>query len=244
MNLNNNSTANEIEHFTHLEHIWWGAKSAAGQKRYDNKASEFKKIIKNRGVIKILEVGCGDGEFTKRLLTVVKPNTKVVATDITPAVVTRGKKLIKNTMLTFKVDNLEAMSFPKESFDVICGISILHHVNTKKALREIYRVLKKGGEIFFTEPNYVNPHIFLGLNISFFRKMMEFSPDETAFKRWELEKMVKNAGFKNTSVSNYDFLHPKTPQLLINPIETIGNILEKIPILKEISGSLIVYAKK
>ncbi len=136
------------------------------------------------------------------------------------------------------------MAFPKESFDIICGVSILHHINTKKAIKEIYRVLKKSGEIFFTEPNYINPHIYLGLHIDPWRRRMEFSPDETAFKRWELEKALKKVGFKTVTVKNIDFLHPKTPKSLISIVETASGILENVPLVKEISGTLMVYAKK
>lgn len=244
MNTKRNTVSHEIEHFTHLEHIWWGARTPAGQKRYDNKASLLLKVCTIKNGMKILEVGAGDGEFTKRLIKVFPQKVQIVATDVTPAVVKRGKKTIKNKKLTFKVDNLESMAFAKESFDIICGVSILHHVHTKKAIKEIFRVLKKDGEMFFTEPNYINPHIYLGLHIPSFRKRMEFSPDETAFKRWELEHSLRKTGFRVVKVKNIDFLHPKTPKLLIPFVEKLSTILEYIPIIKEISGTLMVYAKK
>jgi len=244
MNTKKNTVHNEIEHFTHLHHIWWGARTPAGQRRYDNKAKLFKKVCRIKSGMKILEVGAGDGEFTKRIVKIVPAKVTVVATDVTPAVVKRGKKEIKRQNLSFKVDNLEAMAFQKESFNIICGVSILHHINTKKAIKEIYRVLKKDGEMFFTEPNYINPHVYLGLHIKPFRERMEFSPDETAFKRWELEAALKKAGFSTVVVKNIDFLHPKTPKSLIPLVETISNVLEFVPFIKEISGTLMVYAKK
>lgn len=244
MNTKQNTSLHEIDHFTHLKHIWWGARTRAGQKRYDNKAREFKKYCLQKKGLNVLEVGCGDGEFSKRIVKLLDKSSKLVATDITPAVVKRGKKTIKNKKLVFKVVNLEAMSFPKESFDIVCGVSILHHVNTLKAIKEIYRVLKKGGLIFFTEPNILNPHIFLGLNVKSFRERMEFSPDETAFKRWELKNALKKTGFKHVRVINYDFLHPKTPETLIPVVEKISFLLERTPLIKEISGSLIIFAAK
>lgn len=236
--------ASEISHFSQLDHIWWGTKTLAGQKRYNNKALLLKKKCRLKKGMKILEVGCGDGEFTQRIAKISLLKTKITAIDVTPAVIKRAKQKIKNKKILYKVGNLEKLDFKKNSFDLVCGISILHHANLKKALLEIYRVLKKDGEVFFTEPNILNPNTFLGLKIPFLRKKMEFSPDETAFKKWQLKNDLTEAGFKNIEVRNIDFLHPLTPASLIKFVEKIGAILEKIPLIKEISGSLMIYARK
>lgn len=232
---------NEIAHFTNLEHIWWGAKTPAGQKRYDNKFEILKKICKPQSKHLILEIGCGDGEFTKRLIHL---NSKIIATDLTPSVVAKGRKTIKGKNIKFMVDNAEKMQFKNNSFDIVCGVSILHHIDREKTLKEVFRVLKPGGQLFFTEPNLLNPHIFAGLNINWLRERMEFSPDETALIRWEVTKLLKRIGFKKVAVTNYDFLHPKTPTSLIKAVEKISDALEKMPFIKEISGSLIVWATK
>jgi len=238
-----NRAKNEINHFTNLEHIWWGARSIAGQKRYDNKFKQFKNFCKPKNNLIILEIGCGDGEFTKRLIKLkVK---KIIATDLTPKVIRRAKKEFdKDKKIVFKVDNSEKMKIKSLSMDIICGISILHHVNTFKALKECYRILKKNGQIFFTEPNLINPIIFLGLNTPFLRKRMEYSPDETALIRWRVQDMLEKIGFSEVKVINYDFLFPKTPESVIKDVERLGTLLEKTPIIKEISGSLIIWAKK
>lgn len=233
--------SNEIEHFSNLSEVWWGAKSFAGQKRYDNKAELFIKLCRPNKNSKILEIGAGYGEFTRRIIPI---GAKIVGTDITPKVVKDCNRRYRQRNVSFKVENSDSLSFKKEKFDIVCGISILHHVEYEKTLKEVYRVLKKGGKIFFTEPNLLNPHILLGLNIPWVRAQMEYSPDEIALIRWKMEKLLKKIGFEDVTVRNYDFLHPKTPKILIPLIESIGLILEKTPLIKEISGSLIIYAKK
>jgi len=234
-------TSSEIRHFTQLEHIWWGARTAVGQKRYDNKASLFNNYVNAKKGSRILEIGCGDGEFTKRIIGFGR---KIVATDVTPEVIKRAKGFVKNSDVSFMIDDSEKISFRDGSFDVVCGVSILHHLDTLKALRESYRVLKKGGEIFFTEPNLLNPIIYLGLHIGLLRYIMEYSPDETALVRWEIEKMLKNIGFRYVEVRNYDFLYPHTPKFAMDTIIRLSNILEKTPLIKEISGSLLIYGIK
>lgn len=231
----------EIKHFSNLEHIWWGAKTIAGQKRYDNKAKLFKKYCHLIKGGKVLEIGCGDGEFTKRI---ADERIKIIATDVTPAVIKRAKKNLESSGVSFCVDNAEGLSFDDRTFNVVCGISVLHHLNTLKALEEAYRVLKTGGELFFTEPNLLNPVVFFGLNLSFLRKRMEFSPDETALVRWTIADMLNRIGFRKVEVRNYDFLLPHTPPQLINTVMKLSDKLEKIPIVKEFSGSLVIYAVK
>lgn len=232
---------NEIRHFSELEHIWWGAKTPAGQRRYDNKFKDFRYYCQPKKNYRILEIGCGDGEFTKRLKSL---SCTIIATDITPKVVEKAKKKVKGKNIQFLIDNAQNSHFKDNSIDIVCGISILHHIDPEKALKEAYRVLKPDGQIFFTEPNLLNPHIFLGLHILWFRSRMEFSPDETALMRWPIDKMLKDIGFKDVEVRNYDFLHPLTPNPLIGFVEGVGSLLERIPLVKEISGSLIIWARK
>jgi ubiquinone/menaquinone biosynthesis C-methylase UbiE len=234
----------EIEHFTHLPHVWWGLKSVAGQKRYDNKLDSLMKICHIRKGSKILEVGCGNGEFTQRLSRIKTPGTKITAIDVTPSLLSLARKTTTSPNIVFKQDNLHELSFKANEFDIVCGISILHHVDLTKSLSEIYRVLKPGGEIFFTEPNILNPVIYLGLHVPSLRRSMEFSQDETAFKRWALHNALIHAGFSDVRVRNYDFLYPQTPPSLIPFVERVGSVIERLPLIKEVSGSLLIYAKK
>ena len=90
----------------------------------------------------------------------------------------------------------------------------------------------------------LNPQIWLERNITIIRKLTNNSLDETAFVRWELKKELMNLGFKNVSIRPFDFLHPFTPSMLIPFISNISNLVEKIPLAKEIAGSLLIYASK
>jgi SAM-dependent methyltransferase len=51
------------------------------------------------------------------------------------------------------------LTFPDESFDVVLGGAILHHLELNKALMTIRRVLKAGGSAIFIEPLGHNPAI-------------------------------------------------------------------------------------
>ena len=113
-----------------------------------------------------------------------------------------------------------------------------------EAVSEIFRVLKPSGRMVFTEPNMMNPQIILQKNIPWMKRKLGDSPDETAFFRWKLMNLLKRTGFREVCIVPFDFLHPAIPRQLIKPVKTIGKLLEKMPCIKEIAGSLYVLAKK
>lgn len=57
----------------------------------------------------------------------------------------------------FYVGDAHNVPFPDESFDVVVGRSILHHLDFERALQEITRILRPGGRAIFIEPLGDNP---------------------------------------------------------------------------------------
>jgi ubiquinone/menaquinone biosynthesis C-methylase UbiE len=101
--------------------------------------------IKNH--YKILEIGCGVGLFAN-YLTLLK-NVEYVGIDINSKAILYAKRLRK---LDFIKCNAENLPFKEKVFDIVIGIDILHHCNTKLAIKEVSRVIKKGGYCGFIEP--------------------------------------------------------------------------------------------
>jgi SAM-dependent methyltransferase len=63
--------------------------------------------------------------------------------------------------VTFVVMDAETMDFEPESFDLICGGAILHHLDLERAYFELARVLRPSGRAIFIEPLGHNPLINL-----------------------------------------------------------------------------------
>jgi SAM-dependent methyltransferase len=137
-----------------------------------------------------------------------------------------------------------SLEFESNIFDVVFGSSVLHHLEFNRAINEILRVLKPGGRMVFAEPNMLNPQIFIQKNIPFIKKWLGDSPDETAIIRWSFKKLLQKTGYINVKIVPYDFLHPVVPEFLINTVSKIGRVVEGIPVLKEIAGSVIIIAQK
>jgi len=74
------------------------------------------------------------------------------------------------------------LSFPDNSFDIVYGGAILHHLDIEQSVGHIHRVLKPGGKILFLEPLNMNPLYKL---YRYFNKN-ERTPDEHALVHKDL----------------------------------------------------------
>jgi hypothetical protein len=90
----------------------------------------------------------------------------------------------------------------------------------------------------------LNPQIALQKNIPWLKRKLGDSPDETAFFRWPLRRLLERTGYGDIGIDPFDFLHPKTPIPLINPVDRFGRFFEKMPIISEFAGSLYIRAVK
>jgi len=59
----------------------------------------------------------------------------------------------------FEVMDAENLAFPADSFDLVCGTGIIHHLELNNAFAQIVRVLRPGGVAVFAEPLGHNPLI-------------------------------------------------------------------------------------
>jgi len=159
--------------------------------------SEIKKLIEPTGG-KILDIGCADGTLTKIILDYSKANL-VIGIDILPSSISFAKKRFTgNKKLKFMVADAENLSFEKEEFDAIfCFDSIEHFLKPEKVLREIRRVLKKGGYLLIL----VHTNSLLFRAIWFFwentRGWIWKGTHINDFSKNGLRKMIASAGFKN-----------------------------------------------
>ena len=235
--------SNEIEHGKKLvsegaESVWnWD--SPAGRIRADRRASLFVSTGKINSKDEVLELGCGTGLFTRKVYAAT--NAHIIATDLSEDLLLEARSKFPGG--DFRVADAMNLDFPDCSFDVVFGSSILHHLDIDKALKEIFRVLKTNGRMVFAEPNMINPQIFFQKNIPFIKKWLGDSPDETAIVRWNFKKKMTAHGFHKVNIFPYDFLHPAVMKPLIPFVDAVGKAVEKIPLLKEIAGSVIIYGE-
>jgi ubiquinone/menaquinone biosynthesis C-methylase UbiE len=103
-----------------------------------------------------LEIGSGTGYFSLNLLQ-LGAIERLTATDISPGMLKRLADTAAGLNLEVKTVRTEAevLPFADESFDLVFGHAVLHHIpDVDKAFAEFLRVLRPGGAIAFAgEPS-------------------------------------------------------------------------------------------
>ncbi len=114
-----------------------------------------------------LDLGCGKGDISYFF---AKEGSTIVGIDISLGMLNLSSKRIRENGFEkkshFSKMITEKLGFKNQSFDAVFGGYILHHIEIESTIKEIYRVLKKGGKAVFVE-NFANNKI-----LSFSRKYL------------------------------------------------------------------------
>lgn len=114
--------------YEHLQRYKWAAKRCKGR---------------------ILDLGCGTGYGTKILSG---KSNEIYGIDVSQKAIDYAKKVYPGPQYT--CCSAEKLPFEDNYFDAITAFEVIEHVqNPEKALDEVYRVLKKEGNLFISTPN-------------------------------------------------------------------------------------------
>lgn len=106
----------------------------------------------------VLEIGCGLGDIS---LLLAKSGARVTSFDLSSSSVRVADQKARLNGVSESVDLVvapgEALPYADESFDLVFGKAILHHLDVGLGWHEVYRVLRLGGKAAFVEPIGMNP---------------------------------------------------------------------------------------
>ena len=194
----------------------------------------------------VLDYGCGTGSATQKIAS-LKPS-KLFGIDISEVSINKAIENAKNLNLQieYSVDNCEKTKFKAETFDLVFGSGILHHLNLKKSVGEINRILKNNGEMVFLEPLGTNPLI------NFYRKLTpkSRSADEHPFLKKDFDFI--NSLFNQVTIKYYGlftlifFLFYKNPKnsLIFKAFSKLDNYFFRIKYFKNLAWSVMIVGKK
>lgn len=197
-------------------HIEPGSSQIVDQWNFNN----LKKYLGNKKINRILDLGCGTGRLSRRLLTI---SPEVYGVDASKEVL----KIAREKNPELKLAFAEAIDLPYEDefFDLVIINGSLHHFFAmEQTFKEVSRVLASGGVFaILGEPNsnfgkWWNPfkykflaYRFLFYIFNLFRtKKMSASepiePDAESFTIHQFKKSLSQLEFTDLQIYTYDYL--------------------------------------
>ena len=211
-----------------------------------NSNEDFFNFLKLNSInSEILDYGCGVGNSIKKVID-YNPK-KITGIDISEVSIEKAKKITSsNSLINLFVDNCEKTKFKNNSFDIVYGTGILHHLNIESCLKEIDRILKPKGKLLFIEPLGTNPLINL------YRKLTPKSRSVDEHPLLDEDFNLIQEKFDNVKIKFYDFLtlvffpFYKSPSdsIFFKILKKIDQFLFKFRVFKKLAWSVLITAEK
>lgn len=109
---------------------------------------------------RVLEIGCGRGGFALWMRGQEYRPKVLCAADISIVAVTKGRRVgLRSNVGTVQwgIADISRLPFADSSFDTVISCETIEHVGSPRhALGQLARVLRPGGRLYLTAPNYFN----------------------------------------------------------------------------------------
>lgn len=190
----------------------------------------------------ILELGAGSGLWTEHLSSVLRDENPITAAVFNEDLSKQAARNLPNVQVV-EVKSLEE-DLQAESFDYVVGTAILCHDRYAENLQALYQLLRPGGQLLFFEANFWNPQVFLKNTIKPIGRWAGNAECEIGMRKYRLMHQTSLQGFTEVDVIPYDIVHPRTPAAAIYALQSISFLLEHLPVVQDLCGTLYIWAKK
>ena len=205
-----------------------------------NKVETVFQMLKLPKGSKVLDLGCGTG-FASLIYPKFRLNgIEVISIDISAESIQLAKEYAKKNGInqTFMVGDAFNLPFVDDYFDGVFCIGLLHHIKEhKKVIKEMARV---GQKVCCVEPNAINPHQILYQKT----KSAKLAGDTKAFYLKGLFNDFNSVGLKNIETERINFILPSMHGKTLDSTIKLQSLINKIPILNYMCGSLAIYGDK
>jgi len=143
----------------------------------------------------VLDVGTGTGIFVPFLLAKIGRTGRLVALDFAEEMLKKAQAKSFRGNIDYLNADITSVPLPDEVFDaVVCYSSFPHFHDKPKALREIKRLLKKGGKLFIC-------HTSSRATINEIHRGIAAVADDTIPDSAEMRNMLRETGFTDIKIS-------------------------------------------
>ena len=147
--------------------LFWGIRRFDPEKGFNSPSlnTHFQRVINPliHPGDRVLDLGCGSGMF---LPAIYKQTRDIHAVDTSAALLGQAEGLVSAYGLEGIAGveaDAEKLPYGDAHFDTLVAVDVLHHFQRfNRCLKEMWRVVKPGGNLIILEPNKLNPLLALG----------------------------------------------------------------------------------
>ena len=162
-------------------------------KRYHELLDQFEKYRKTN---KLLDVGCGIGYFLEEAK---KRGWEVYGTEYTEEAI----EICSNKGISMQKGVLTPSNYDLESFDIITSFEVIEHINNpREELNNFYKLLRKGGLVYVTTPNF---NSILRYRLKSAYNVISYPEHLSYYTPKTLNKVFIQSGFKTKTITTTGF---------------------------------------
>ena len=162
-------------------------------KRYHEILDTFEPYRKTN---KLIDVGCGIGYFLEEAK---KRGWEVYGTEYTEEAI----EICSNKGISMQKGVLTPSNYHLESFDIITSFEVIEHINNpREELNNFYKLLRKGGLVYVTTPNFnsiLRYRLKSEYNVICYPEHLSYYTPKT------LNKVFIQSGFKTKKITTTGF---------------------------------------
>lgn len=213
------------------------------ERGYQRILSEFRRHVPVRRPLRCLDLGCGSGEFTARLLPL---GMELHGLDLSTNAIEMARR--KHPRIEFRVGDIEDTGLPDGSFDVVVLSGVLHHFpDLSRVAKECARVLAPEGRLLAYDPHRGNPFMWAyRCKASPFYSSDGVTENEQPIARATILGALGEAGFRSVDVYpisgvSFKFVASGLARLALPAYNLLDRVLDLSP-LRSLGSFLITVA--
>lgn len=177
------------------------------------KLAEAKRLLDPGKGEKVLDVGCGSGILAAMLAR--SSGASVLGIDINESAIRFARSRFRLPNLEYRIGLVDDLDIPEGTIDKIAFLEVIEHITEaqgREVLRDFHRLLRPGGTVVITTPNYLSPWPLVEWGLDFFRLVPSLAGEQhvMAYNRWTLDRVARRAGFHVVTYRTINLLAPWT----------------------------------
>jgi dolichol-phosphate mannosyltransferase len=202
------------------------------------RAQSFRHIMHLLPGHTILELGCGDGVFTRQLVHTTRNECPITA-------VTFDLNASKPVNLPKDVEFVALSAIPGQLKDRKFDFIVAHDMLDKRSggwlLHTIYNLLEPGGQVLFYESNPWNVVLKLRRAVT---HLAGHKDPRLLLSRAELYELFSEVGFIRIFAVFNDYVYLPLTRPLVWIFRNLSIVLENTPGVRTLAGSIMLHAQK